>query len=76
MTDNIPQEGRITPLDGAVLGNTDAFRAALAKAESRSEPEDMAVSEGIPQDVQDATRESEAIEEPSDVDGGTESPED
>lgn len=76
MTDSIPQEGRITPLDSAVLGSEGAFRAALAKAESHSEPEDAAPSEEIPQDVQDATRESETIEDLSGADEEHETPQD
>jgi len=54
MTDHIPQEGKITPLDAAVLGNEDAFRAALAKAGSQ-EPEPTEDRNEIPQDVQNAS---------------------
>lgn len=68
MTDSIPQEGRITPLNAEVLGNENSFRAALAKAESRSEPEDTPAPEEIPQDVKLATRESETTEDSSGVD--------
>jgi len=67
MTDHIPQEGKITPLDGTVLGTEDAFRAALAKAGNEAEQESMGNNEEIPQDVQDATRESATIEESSAV---------
>lgn len=68
MTDNTPQEGKLTPLDASILGNEDTFRAALAKAGSESEPDSTDNSAEIPQDVELATRENANAEDSSEGD--------
>jgi hypothetical protein len=68
MTDNIPQEGKITQLDATVFNSEDNFRAALAKISNESEQDSADTREEIPQDVQQATRESATTEDTSDVD--------
>jgi hypothetical protein len=59
MTDNTPQEGKITQLDATVFGSEDNFRAALAKIGNEPDRDSGDNREEIPQDVQQATREAE-----------------